>query len=86
LRGIAKVSGEGLRSLKGIAREYADVEREGGVRSSHALDLLAEILVDEDKVRAGEALDLLAGTYDPIRKNYWEYRKGLLGLPSAAAA
>jgi protein farnesyltransferase/geranylgeranyltransferase type-1 subunit alpha len=86
LRGIAKVGGEGLRSLKGIAREYADVEREGGVRSSHALDLLAEILVDEDKVRAGEALDLLAGTYDPIRKNYWEYRKGLLGLPSAAAA
>jgi protein farnesyltransferase/geranylgeranyltransferase type-1 subunit alpha len=86
LRGIAKTSGGGLKELKGLAIEYADVSKPDGVRSSHALDLLADILADEDKQQAGEALDLLAGTYDPIRKNYWEYRKGLLGLPSAAAA
>lgn len=84
LRGIAKASGEGLKGLKSIASEYADLSRPNGVRSSHALDLLADILADEDKQRAGEALDLLAVTYDPIRKNYWEYRKGLLGLASAA--
>jgi protein farnesyltransferase/geranylgeranyltransferase type-1 subunit alpha len=86
LRGIAKTSGGGLKELKGLATEYADISEPDGVRSSHALDLLADILADEDKQQAGEALDLLAGTYDPIRKNYWEYRKGLLGLPSAAAA
>lgn len=84
LRGIARASGEGLKGLKSIASEYADLSRPNGVRSSHALDLLADVLADEDKQRAGEALDLLAVTYDPIRKNYWEYRKGLLGLASAA--
>ncbi|TLD08089.1 hypothetical protein E2P81_ATG10211 [Venturia nashicola] len=86
LRGIAKASGAGLSEFKGLATQYADVSRPDGVRSSQALDLLADILADEDKQKAGEALDLLAATYDPIRKNYWEYRKGLLGLPSAAAA
>lgn len=86
LRGIAKTSGSGLKELKALAIEYADVSKPDAVRSSHALDLLADILSDEDKQQAGEALDLLAATYDPIRKNYWEYRKGLLGLPSAVAA
>jgi protein farnesyltransferase/geranylgeranyltransferase type-1 subunit alpha len=86
LRGIAKASGSGLKELKGLASEYADITKPDGVRSSHALDLLADILADEDKLKAGEALDLLAVTYDPIRKNYWEYRKGLLGLPAATAA
>ena len=74
------------KQLKALASEYADVSKPDGVRSSHALDLLADILADEDKQKAGEALDLLAITYDPVRKNYWEYRKGLLGLPAAAAA
>jgi protein farnesyltransferase/geranylgeranyltransferase type-1 subunit alpha len=86
LRGIVKASGSGLKELKGLASEYADITKPDGVRSSHALDLLADILADEDKQKAGEALDLLADTYDPIRKNYWEYRKGLLGLPTTAAA
>lgn len=85
LRGIAKSSGSGLKELKGLATQYADISKPDGVRSSHALDLLADILADEDKQQAGEALDLLAITYDPIRKNYWEYRKGLLGLPTASA-
>ena len=85
LRGIAKTSGSGLGGLKGLATQYADISRADGVRSSHALDLLADILADEDKQQAGEALDLLAITYDPIRKNYWEYKKALLGLPAASA-
>lgn len=86
LRGVVRASGGGLGELKGLASEYADLTRPGGVRSSHALDLLADILADEDKNKAGEALDALASTYDPIRKNYWEYRKGLLGLPAASVA
>ena len=86
LRGIAKKSEGNLKELKELASQYADISRPDGVRSSHALDVLADILADEDKQKAGEALDLLAITYDPIRKNYWEYRKGLLGLTSTATA
>lgn len=84
LRGISKASGDNLKELKSLATQYADTSKPDGVRSSHALDLLADILADEDKQQAGQVLDLLAITYDPIRKNYWEYRKGLLGLEAAA--
>lgn len=86
LRGISKASGDNLKELKDLASQYADTSKPDGVRSSHALDLLADILADEDKQAAGQVLDLLAITYDPIRRNYWEYRKGLLGLESAATA
>jgi protein farnesyltransferase/geranylgeranyltransferase type-1 subunit alpha len=73
-----------LAGLKEFVLEFADVQ--GEVRSSHALDLLADVLAEEDggKKKAVEALDLLAKRYDPIRKNYWEYRKGLLGAEAAA--
>lgn len=84
LRGIGRKSGMPLASLQEFAGEYADLDKPDAVRSSHALDLLADILAERDtgKEQAGQALDLLASRYDPIRKNYWEYRKGLLGLPS----
>ena len=88
LRGIARASGSSLAVLKDIATQYADLSKPDAVRSSHALDVLADMLAEEEssKQQASEALDLLAQKYDPIRKNYWEYRKGLLGLPKAAAA
>ncbi|KAM3415046.1 hypothetical protein BST61_g10181 [Cercospora zeina] len=88
LRGIVRRSGMDVRELKGFAEEYADLNRAEGVRSSHALDLLADVLAEEvnGKARAKEALDLLATRYDPIRKNYWEYRKSLLGLPESSTA
>ncbi|USW57599.1 hypothetical protein Slin15195_G109180 [Septoria linicola] len=88
LRGIVRKSGMKLKSLKPFAEEYADLSKPEGVRSSHALDLLADVLAEEEdgKQKAGEALDLLAIRYDPIRKNYWEYRKSLLGLPGTSAA
>lgn len=87
LRGIVKASGMPLVSLKQLAEEYADLSKageEGGIRSSHALDLLAEILAEQkQEEKAAEALDLLSGKYDPIRKNYWEFRKGMLGTAAA---
>ena len=87
LRGIVRKSGMSLAHLKELAERYANLEQPDTVRSSHALDVLAEVLAEEkSKEQAGKALDLLATKYDPIRKNYWEYRKGLLGLPSASAA
>lgn len=88
LRGIVRVSGVSMGSLKGLIQEYADLGKEGGVRSSYALDLLVDVLAEEEggKGKAVEALDLLAEKYDPIRKNYWGYRKGLLGVEGASAA
>jgi protein farnesyltransferase/geranylgeranyltransferase type-1 subunit alpha len=88
LRGIMRASGGGdgmrLAELREFLQEFAALD--GEVTSSHALDLLADVYADEEeesgKIRAAQALDLLANKYDPIRKNYWEYRKGLLGLPT----
>ncbi|TKA77603.1 hypothetical protein B0A55_03123 [Friedmanniomyces simplex] len=82
LRGIMRRCGKPLAELKGIAEQYASLDRPDAVRSSFALDLLADILAEEEdgKEQAGRALDLLASRYDPIRKNYWAYRKDQLGL------
>ncbi|KAK4615721.1 Farnesyltransferase/geranylgeranyltransferase type-1 subunit alpha [Fulvia fulva] len=88
LRGIIKKTGQSLKEWIGFAEQYADVSQPAGIRSSHALHLLADALAEEEatKQQASDALDLLSKTYDPIRKNYWEYRKGLLGLPATSAA
>lgn len=86
LRGVLKKSGRELSQLKEFASEFADLARVDEVRSSHALDFLADAFAAEkDKERAGEALELLAKRYDPIRKNYWNYRRGLLGLARVEA-
>jgi protein farnesyltransferase/geranylgeranyltransferase type-1 subunit alpha len=89
LRGIVRKSGGGMQlaSLKSFAEEYANLRKPEGVRSSHALDLLADVLAEEKdgQQQAKEALDLLASRYDPIRKNYWEYRKSLLELPGSSS-
>jgi protein farnesyltransferase/geranylgeranyltransferase type-1 subunit alpha len=57
------------------------------VYSSHALDLLADIYAEEEnsKAEAEKALNLLATKYDPIRANYWNFRKDLLEQPKGAA-
>jgi protein farnesyltransferase/geranylgeranyltransferase type-1 subunit alpha len=63
------------------------LDRPDEVYSSHALDLLADIYAEEEnsKDRAEKALSLLATKYDPIRANYWNFRKGLLEQPKGAA-
>ena len=75
--------------LKEFALEFVDLENEEEeevVRSSHALDLLAEIWAQEvgERKRAERALELLGGKFDPIRKNYWEYRRSLLAEAEAS--
>ena len=82
LRGIIKRSGIQLAELKDFAEQYASLEKPDAVRATFALDLLADVLAAEKdgKEQAGKALDLLATRYDPIRKNYWAYRKSQLGL------
>jgi protein farnesyltransferase/geranylgeranyltransferase type-1 subunit alpha len=74
-------------TIKDFALEFADLGRPDEVYSSHALDLLADIYAEEEnsKAEAGKALDLLATKYDPIRANYWNFRKDLLEQPKSAA-
>lgn len=86
LRGVLRKKGTGLVELKDFAEQYADLEKEDDVRSSHALDFLADVYTEEEqKERSAKALELLARRYDPIRKNYWDYRRSLLGLEQVGA-
>ena len=86
LQGVVKKREGGLTVLRSFAEEFADLGKEDEVRSSHALDLLADVYAEEkEKEQAGKALELLAKRYDPIRKNYWNYRRGLLGLKMVEA-
>ena len=86
LRGVLRQQGKELTSIKSFAEQFANIEKEDEVRSSHALDLLADVYAEEkDKERSGKALELLASRYDPIRKNYWNYRRSLLGLAQVEA-
>ena len=51
-----------------------------GVRSSHAIDWLAEIYAEQgEKEKARKCLEALGRKWDPIRKNYWDYRIKLMG-------
>jgi len=80
LLGIVRAAGLAQSTLKEFALEFADVQRPDEVYSSHALDVLADIYAADDssKDSARKALELLATKYDPIRANYWNFRKGLL--------
>ncbi|KAI4226034.1 MAG: hypothetical protein L6R36_003480 [Xanthoria steineri] len=87
LRGLLRKRGS-LLECKAFAEEFVgDVEGEGeGCRSSHALDFFADCMAEEKKAeKAGKALELLAKRFDPIRRNYWNYRRGLLGLGAVQA-
>ena len=51
-------------------------EKKNGVRSSHAVECLAEIWgARGDLERAGRCWDVLGRKWDPVRRNYWEYRR-----------
>jgi protein farnesyltransferase/geranylgeranyltransferase type-1 subunit alpha len=81
LKGVLKRKGKGIADMECFAKEFVDLDA-GECKSSHALDLLADIWAKNEAEKAGKALDLLAEKYDPIRKNYWEYRKRRIGYLS----
>ncbi|KAF2111341.1 hypothetical protein BDV96DRAFT_499374 [Lophiotrema nucula] len=86
LRGIFKQTKRSTEDLKTFALEFANVNKPDDIFSSHALDVLADIYAEEQKKdEAKKALDLLATKFDPIRANYWNYRKVLLDQPEVAA-
>jgi len=80
LRGVLRRFEAPLGVVEGFAREFADVTKEGkgaGVRSSYALDVLAEVYAEDAGKRgmAERALELLETRYDVIRAGYWAYRR-----------
>lgn len=89
LRGILTARGTGFSDLVPFAEEFSNVDPdcEDEVRSTHALDFLAECYAERKETeRAGRALEMLAKRFDPIRRNYWNYRRGVLGLSAVSAA
>lgn len=85
LEGLFQTYERDVCELQDLTFKYACLpsdlkdDEEPLITSSHALDLLAKIYVlQKDKAKALEALDLLETKYDPIRKGYWSHRKKLV--------
>jgi protein farnesyltransferase/geranylgeranyltransferase type-1 subunit alpha len=81
LRGVLRKGGRTLGSEVCFAGEFVKIgegENED-VKSSHALDFLADAWAEEGKIEmADKALRLLGDKYDRIRRNYWEWRRAAL--------
>ncbi|KAI9845135.1 MAG: CAAX geranylgeranyltransferase alpha subunit, partial [Thelocarpon superellum] len=88
LRGVLRKSNLPLSTIRTFSAQFADPHRPETIRSSYALDVLADIYGEEADTKADAelALDLLAQKYDPIRAQYWKYKKQLLQPASAAVA
>ncbi|KAL9582890.1 MAG: hypothetical protein Q9212_003035 [Teloschistes hypoglaucus] len=85
LRGLLRKRGS-LLECKAFAQEFVGDAEGEGCRSSHALDFLADCWAEEqEKDKAGKMLELLARRFDPIRRNYWNWKRGLLGLEAVEA-
>lgn len=81
LKGALVKSGRKFGSVRDFTEQF--VRNLGGdaeeVRSSHALDLLADIYKEAgEKEKADLALRSLGEKWDRIRKGYWEYRRKML--------
>ncbi|KAK0739624.1 hypothetical protein B0T21DRAFT_449728 [Apiosordaria backusii] len=97
LRGVLVKGGRELKSVQSFAEEFVmglGEEGEGGegegtgeeVKSSHALDLLAEIYKEQgEKQKADLCLRRLVEKWDRIRGGYWQWRRDGLGLGEVAA-
>jgi protein farnesyltransferase/geranylgeranyltransferase type-1 subunit alpha len=86
LRGVLVKGGRSFSSVEDLVSELItglshDDAEEGKeqVRSSYALDLLAEVYQEKgNKAMADLCLRRLAAKWDPIRAGYWNYRRQLL--------
>ncbi|KAH6689003.1 prenyltransferase alpha subunit [Plectosphaerella plurivora] len=79
LRGVLVKGGRPLAEAEEFASQFARGVGEGDaeeVRSSHALDFLADVYVEKGEGdKAAACLDRLADKWDPVRAGYWKYRK-----------
>ncbi|OIW30255.1 protein prenylyltransferase [Coniochaeta ligniaria NRRL 30616] len=81
LRGALVKGGRKLGSVRGSVEEYVTGlgTEEEEVRSTHALDLLAEIYAEQGETeKADLCLRRLAEKWDPIRAGYWGWRRAML--------
>jgi len=80
LRGVLRKGGRDLATQECFAGEFVKIDgAEEDVKSSHALDFLADVWSEKGEVeKADKALQLLGDKYDPIRKNYWEWKRKAL--------
>jgi protein farnesyltransferase/geranylgeranyltransferase type-1 subunit alpha len=91
LRGVLVKGGRPLGSVRDTAEKYVARLGEGDdnedVRSSHALDLLADICLEAGDVQMADlCLQRLALRWDRIRRGYWEYRRKMLSVQTPAEA
>lgn len=78
LRGVLVKGARPLADARDFAEAYVEGlgEDEEKIRSSHALDFLADAYVEAgDRDRADLCLRRLAEKWDRVRRAYWEYRR-----------
>ncbi|CBF75207.1 hypothetical protein AN3867.2 [Aspergillus nidulans FGSC A4] len=83
-RGILRAASRPLSEWTEFAQKFVVDKRDDqgqivdvSVKSSHAVEWLADVYADAEENGRAEAvrmLNLLKDKYDPIRKNYWNYR------------
>lgn len=83
LRGVLVKGGRELQTVRefaeGFVKDLGEGEEKEEVRSSHALDLLADIYKEAgEKEKAVLCLRRLSEKWDRIREGYWSYRQRLL--------
>ncbi|KAJ5503285.1 Protein prenyltransferase alpha subunit [Penicillium fimorum] len=71
-RGVLRAAGRGLGEWEEFVGGFVS---EGAVKSSHAVEWLADVFSEtERESEAVRMLTMLKEEFDPIRKNYWDYR------------
>ncbi|KAI1827895.1 prenyltransferase alpha subunit [Xylaria intraflava] len=83
LRGVIIKAGRSLGTVREFTETFVtdlgEGEEKEKVRSSHALDLLADIYSEAgEKDRANLCLRRLGEKWDRIREGYWQYRQRIL--------
>ncbi|KAJ5747925.1 uncharacterized protein N7511_009621 [Penicillium nucicola] len=79
-RGVFRAAGRGLGEWEEFSGTFVG---EAGVKSTHALEWLADVYADGREGLAVGMLTRLKEEFDPIRENYWDYRIRKLGVSEA---